>query len=327
MKIEMGESLVYSWLRHYRNCQVCQLNWKASEVWNCDSSDIVYCQELMNELLSAFDNPFKKTKNVQQLLKQCEIDVIGIDTFNSSFFAIDVAYHSNGLGYKNPVEQVTMKILRAVLISLVYFKNFENYFICFVSPKVSNQLDNELNQRIEKINQFLIHKDIKNIRCDFISNDRFKDEILLPVVKNSSEISDTSELFLRSYQLLKIFDNKVLSKYIETDNFEKQPQDMNNETIRIGEFVQKEFRDLLENDLLTSEMLGNLQDPDYCRTTFKMNYPILKRVINQQDIKREILINKHPRYYAKPIGNFLLCNNWFEYHRSSVLQWILMVKK
>ena len=33
MKIEMGESLFYSWLRHIKGCQVVQTNWKASPQW------------------------------------------------------------------------------------------------------------------------------------------------------------------------------------------------------------------------------------------------------------------------------------------------------
>ena len=33
MKIEMGESLIYSWLRHEKLCQLVQTNWKVSPFW------------------------------------------------------------------------------------------------------------------------------------------------------------------------------------------------------------------------------------------------------------------------------------------------------
>lgn len=33
MKIEIGESLFYSWLRHVKECQLVQMNWKASPEW------------------------------------------------------------------------------------------------------------------------------------------------------------------------------------------------------------------------------------------------------------------------------------------------------
>lgn len=33
MKVEVGESLFYSWLRHVKECQVVQTNWKVSPQW------------------------------------------------------------------------------------------------------------------------------------------------------------------------------------------------------------------------------------------------------------------------------------------------------
>lgn len=39
MKIEMGESLFYSWLRHVKECQMVQTNWKISPKWEIKFSD------------------------------------------------------------------------------------------------------------------------------------------------------------------------------------------------------------------------------------------------------------------------------------------------
>ena len=33
MKIEMGESLMQSWLKHAKECKITQLNWKPSVNW------------------------------------------------------------------------------------------------------------------------------------------------------------------------------------------------------------------------------------------------------------------------------------------------------
>ena len=33
MKIEMGESLMQSWLKHAKECKITQLNWKPSANW------------------------------------------------------------------------------------------------------------------------------------------------------------------------------------------------------------------------------------------------------------------------------------------------------
>ena len=34
MKIEIGESLIYTWLRHVKGCQIVQTNWRPSEFWS-----------------------------------------------------------------------------------------------------------------------------------------------------------------------------------------------------------------------------------------------------------------------------------------------------
>ena len=39
MKIEIGESLFYSWLRHVKECQIVQTNWKISPKWEIKFSD------------------------------------------------------------------------------------------------------------------------------------------------------------------------------------------------------------------------------------------------------------------------------------------------
>jgi len=39
VKIEMGEFLFYSWLRHTKECQVVQTNWKVSPQWQLQHED------------------------------------------------------------------------------------------------------------------------------------------------------------------------------------------------------------------------------------------------------------------------------------------------
>lgn len=39
MKIEMGESLFYSWLRHVKKCQIVQTNWMTSSQWQLSNED------------------------------------------------------------------------------------------------------------------------------------------------------------------------------------------------------------------------------------------------------------------------------------------------
>ena len=41
MKIEIGESLLCTWLKHVKKCQVVQLNWQVSSEWAFENMDIV----------------------------------------------------------------------------------------------------------------------------------------------------------------------------------------------------------------------------------------------------------------------------------------------
>ena len=52
MKIEMGESLFYSWLRHVKECQIVQTNWKTSNQWELQNEDEI------NKLFIAADKFF-----------------------------------------------------------------------------------------------------------------------------------------------------------------------------------------------------------------------------------------------------------------------------
>lgn len=321
MKIEIGESLVYSWLRHYHNCQICQTNWKTSQKWNIDELDKYECQKLMDESSKKFGNIFKETKNIDQLIKQCEIDVLGINTYNSSVFAVDIAYHGSGLGYKDSLNVVTKKILRTVFALKLYFNEKVDIFhIYFISPIVGKKLNNELAIRIDELVVFLESKDLR-FNIELLSNDKFKDEVLTPILKISNDIADMSELFLRSYQLISLFDHEI-----NLSNKSIQKNQVENE-LAIGAFAQKTFRRLIENNILNNEIINKLQNLEYCRSHLGMNFQILKKISGKDNIREERQLNGYPRYYAHPIKEYLLCNDWYERHREILNQWLVEIDK
>src|SRR5689334_19175522 len=101
----MGESLMRSWLRHVRGCQLAELNWKPSSGWE-KSGDAqrwmdaarVFFQRTLTIML------YDDDANASQLLRQTEIDVLGVKLGRGgkveAVYATDVAYHENGLHYK-----------------------------------------------------------------------------------------------------------------------------------------------------------------------------------------------------------------------------------
>ena len=140
MKIEIGESIVYSWLRHIKKCQIVQLNWKTSPEWEQVSSSNNDLQTIMDKANVEFNNPFKKTNNLSQLFKQAEIDAIGINISENTVYATDIAFHENGLSYGDKYEtskRITKKIIRTILLLQHYFSNITNHKIIFISPKIN----------------------------------------------------------------------------------------------------------------------------------------------------------------------------------------------
>lgn len=110
MKIEMGESLLYSWLRHVKECQIVQTNWKISPQWELKNRDQI--SELLQESDKAFQKQFNsyiyKDSSLEQFLKQAEVDVLGISLSDNSpnIYAVDVAFHEAGLNYGSKPETV-----------------------------------------------------------------------------------------------------------------------------------------------------------------------------------------------------------------------------
>ena len=92
MKIEMLESLGYSFLRHVQGCWIVQTNWKASTKGLSDES-WQRLEAQFDEMRDRFGaTVFKGTRNARQLIKQAEIDVIGMTTgSNGHVHVLDAA--------------------------------------------------------------------------------------------------------------------------------------------------------------------------------------------------------------------------------------------
>lgn len=210
MKVEIGESLIYSWLRHEKQCQLVQTNWKLSSYWNLEN------YEELHELYDKFSRYYKdnygydifKSNTLEQLLKQAEIDVIGISFSESahSIFAVDIAYHGAGLNYKGKEEtlsKVIQKCVRTALCLYGYF-NIATGEIIFASPKVNPATEKELIPLFEELTR-LIKKFGLEFTVSLCCNNAFSSEILQPIMTKGTNIADTSELFLRSIQLYQMF--------------------------------------------------------------------------------------------------------------------------
>lgn len=150
MKIEMGESLIYSWLRHEKLCQLVQTNWKVSPFWELENRQeiedlFVICR---NYFLEKHSLDISKGCSLEQFLKQAEIDGIGIaySTEAPYIYAVDVAYHEGGLNYGGKDETITkiaQKCIRTALCLYGYFC-MSTGEVLFVSPKITPAIETAL---------------------------------------------------------------------------------------------------------------------------------------------------------------------------------------
>ena len=314
MKIEIAESLSQSYLKHVEGCRITQTNWKTSAIWKVTQYDQERAKTLFERFkeTSRFSNIFRKN-SFDQLLKQAEIDVLGINPTEGVVYGIDVAFHSVGLNYGDKLktsETIIKKIMRTIFIMQVYFSEYDKFHSYFITPKTSPSLKLEIESMIAEANQLI---NDESISIKFITDDRFYAEIVSPLMENAKDENDTSELFLRAVKLL------ALEKANQQKKLAKNTLHRTVNGMKIGQFVKLAFRDLHQQNLISNEELSNLQSRDYARKVFKMNLEILRD-------RTQSITDKtgNKRYYSSPdfMGGYYLNSQWFEKHWDGLLNWL-----
>lgn len=332
----MGESLFYSWLRHVKDCQIVQNNWKASPQWNLQNEDAL--NAFMQNVDRHFSNKmnysvYKKNSSLTQLLQQGECDVLGIsiqDGYNI-FYAVDIAFHEGGLQYgsrSETVMKVIAKITRTAMCLWGYM-GCTDAEIIFASPKITPAVMHDLEPCFEDINALFSESGLR-FRARLIANEVFNSTVLQPILLASDGIADTSELFLRSYQMLNMFapkqtassaSSKVQSKHISSTSTTASVDESQYKELKIGVLARNVLRRLLEEGKASKEEVLMLQQADYSKATFDLQYPLLA--------KADSTFEK-ARYYSTPLvirnETFYMCSQWFEVpannDRPYLIQWI-----
>ena len=325
MKLEMGESLIYSWLRHVKACRIVQTNWKPSATWELQTSDKL---ETMLKSIDESFNPkfgsiFKKNVGLSQLLKQCECDLIGLSLRDGKnfFFAVEVAFHSGGINYGNK-DYTTAKILEKMARAAFCLKGFfcaNDGEIIFASPKIYPNVEEILVPAVKDLQQIFNDHNF-NFNFGLMYNNTFNEKILNPVIKLCDEdtINDTSELFARSYKLYSMFvDGKKNNVTDEQENLTN-----GDKAKSIGNLVKEDFRRLLAAGAADEREVQDMQDATLSKKNFHCNYPVLSKTRDDS--------NKS-RYYAEPVWirgeKFFICNDWYERStnndRPYLLKWFM----
>ena len=308
MKIEMGESLVYSWLRHVKDCQVVQTNWKASPQWT-----LLHSMEL--EQIKAKTDAFfhekygydiyKKNASLSQIIQQGESDAIGFSfaSRTTTTYAVDVAFHEGGLSYGSKDETV-MKIVNKCIRTAMCLYGYMDVWdaqIIFASPKIHKAILSIAEHCIQEAQDIMNEPGYK-FTFRIIANEAFKTSVLDPILMVSNDVADTSELFLRSYQMLQMFDraDTVIPSELPQSNESLKE-------IKIGKLAQVMIPKVLQSGKVSEEEFERMFTLEYSKEVFTLSYPVLARLDQPYD---------SARYYSTPIqvGNkkYALCSQWFE---------------
>ena len=345
MKIEIGESLMLSWLRHVKECQIAQTNWKASSIWEMKNKETL--EKLMMNSSEVFKTKYgydlyKGNSGLSQIISQAEIDAIGIymDENESRIYAIDVAFHEAGLNYGSKdetVARVIKKCMRTAMCIHGYY-GFNKGTIIFASPKINNAVMEAINlcmqDMIDVLNDLGLDFEIR-----IIANADFSDKILEPVLNVLGEVADTSELFMRSLQMYNLFANKkpkVLDNVKissprritpKLESIESSGLDGLDE-MKIGVIVRTVLRNMLEKEEVSEEEIKLMQTKGYSKETFDIQYPLLLKADSTNGVSPI-------RYYASTIKvygvDYFLCSEWFETYanndRPYLIKWLALHKE
>jgi len=230
MKIEVGESIVRSWLRHVEKCEFAELNWKPSSAWTTYNGTEV--GELFNHIREEWPEPLGQN-SLSQFLKQAEVDVLGLSTReagNPRLHLVDIAFHSNGLNYgsaERTGQRIYKKLVRSALLSKAYFPTYQST-VYFVTPVISPNTKTHVEEAYERVQS--LFEDDNDINFQLILGDDFKSQIFDEVTRLGDDVADTSELFLRSLQMINLFpQNQDVAPNVRPAVRATQP--FNNETV------------------------------------------------------------------------------------------------
>lgn len=333
MKIEMGESLFYSWLRHVKECQIVQTNWTTSSQWQLSNEERL--EEIMTQTDKFFFDKYgysiyKKTSSLSQLLQQAECDAIGVEIQGGTnkIYAVDVAFHEAGVNYggrEATIKKIIAKSLRTAMCIYGYLGAQEAEII-FASPKINKGILDGVNPCLVDMQKIM---DDLGFRFTFriIANDDFRNKVLAPILKASNGVADTNELFIRSYQMMQMFEKKAVhvaekassmtASHIQTT----QEAEETYAEMKIGKVAQLVMRPILESGRLPDSEVLQLQSKEYCNEILNLNFPLLVKADAEYD---------KARYYSQPVhvngACYVMCSQWIERpdnnDRPYLMRWI-----
>lgn len=335
MKIEIGEFLILSWLRHVRGCVVTQMNWSPSPAW-------AIARE--RELRAAFeavrrfsDDTIGRSSfgqvDFESFVRQARIDVLGLRLDQHAggieAIAVDSAINDTELphgGAEETIVRLIQRMTRAGFALAAYLEPRQTSVV-FATPWLAMAVRQEVQRHLGLLESRLAEQrdhPVSRLRFRVIADGDFADEIVQPVLEHVDAVADTSGLAnqpQRSTPLGSAGNGSVPC------GANRQIEPTARKGSRIGEHVRRTMHELAASGRLTARIIGDLLDPRYCKARFNLGYAFLKPVDRSVPLSRQGN-DQHGRgcYWKKPLRvgdrEFLICNNWFVGQRDAFDAWV-----
>lgn len=83
---------------------------------------------------------------------------------------------------------------------------------------------------------------------------------------------------------------------------------------------------MLKSGRIDNYIINSLQNADYSKQIFDINYPILMSIDSVSESKKGVDHSGVNRYYAKPLNLngklYLLTSQWYERNKVKLIQWM-----
>lgn len=203
MKIEIGEFLILSWLRHVRGCVLTQMNWSPSPAWPvARERQLGTAFEAVQELcVDATGRRILEDRDVGAFVRDARIDVLGLRldraTRHVEAIAVDSAINDDELPHGDAEETIVRLIQRMLRagFALAAYLNPPQVSVVFATPWLAQPIREEVQRRLARLEARLAgqrHPAVSRLRFRVIADGDFADEIVQPVLEHVDTLAATS---------------------------------------------------------------------------------------------------------------------------------------
>lgn len=204
MRNEVGESIIHSWLKHIKKCEIVDKNWVASKSWALEKRDDSQLITKIEKLASEDPRINISTKNINN--SQVEIDLLGYSFTDNKLVVVESAFHTRGMNYSNGknIEKVFLKLAKIGLVISRYFNGFSAEII-FTTPKINVSDIAKIQTLLFKLEQIFKESGM-DYKFMFIGNEEFYKKIMLPIVNlnDNQLLTNDQGDFVRSLSMIRM---------------------------------------------------------------------------------------------------------------------------